>query len=125
MSLKIDRRSFVMAGSALASLARVRSARAGVKPSQIEVVGLKVENIDRPLGLEITRPKMSWRLKSEERNVRQSAVRILVASSEEQLESGHADLWDSGRVSSNKSIGIEYQGRLLTSRQRCWWNVQV
>jgi alpha-L-rhamnosidase len=50
---------------------------------------------------------------------------MLVASSEEVLRSGRADLWDSGKVTSDESIGIEYRGRDLTSRQRCWWCVRA
>jgi alpha-L-rhamnosidase len=89
------------------------------------VVGLKVDYLEQPLGLESRHPRFSWRLESEERNVRQSAYRILVASSEGGIAAGEGDIWDTGRVSSRRCFGIQYRGRGLSSRQRCWWNVQA
>jgi alpha-L-rhamnosidase len=68
---------------------------------------------------------LSWRLESDARRVRQIAYRIRVASSHVKLASGLGDLWDSGKIQSGKSIGIFYQGKKLTSRQRCFWSVQV
>lgn len=38
---------------------------------------------------------------------------------------GDADLWDSGRVSTARSVAIEYQGVPLSSRDRAHWSVQV
>jgi alpha-L-rhamnosidase len=93
--------------------------------SRVRIVGLKVDCLERPMGLENVLPRFSWRLESHERGVRQSAYRILVASDEERLKAGRGDLWNSGKISSARSIGVRYTGRQLTSRQRCWWCVQV
>lgn len=93
--------------------------------SRARVVDLRADYLDRPLGLESLHPRLSWRLESDSRNVRQSAYRIWVATSEEGLNSGCCDLWDSGKVHSRKSFGIAYRGREAASRQRCWWSVQV
>lgn len=89
------------------------------------VMDLKADYIDRPLGSENPHPQLSWRLESSKRNVQQVAYRVIVASSEEILALGRGDLWDSGRVNSSSSFGIEYQGSALTSRQRCWWRAFV
>jgi alpha-L-rhamnosidase len=94
-------------------------------PARVRVVGLRTDYLDRPVGLENLSPRLSWRLESDARNVRQSAYRIWVASSEELLKSGRADLWESGKIRSRKSLGISYQGLTLTSRQRYWWQVQI
>lgn len=91
----------------------------------MRVVGLKVDYLDEPLGLENASPRFSWRLESDKRNVRQSAFRILVASTELLLRDGQGDLWDSGKVSSARSFGHQYKGRKLISRQRCWWRAEV
>jgi len=73
-----------------------------------------------PLGVEAGKPRLSWILKSEKRNQKQTAYRILVASSEADLEAGNGDLWDSGRVDSEQSVQIVYQGKKLNSRIRCY-----
>ncbi len=62
------------------------------------------------------------------RGLRQSAWQILVASDEQRLRIGAADLWDSGKVSGEAdvhSIAIPYDGIPLRSRQRCHWCVRV
>jgi alpha-L-rhamnosidase len=60
-----------------------------------------------------------------ERNWEQTAYQILVAGSAEQLSAGHADIWDSGKVSSSVSVGILYAGPRLESRHRYFWKVRV
>lgn len=121
----IDRRAFLLASGAIAGLATLPSRAALAKRARVRVVGLKVDYLESPLGLENSRPRFSWRLESEARNVRQSAYRIVVASSKKGLLARRGDLWDSGKIKSKKSLCIHYEGRPLTSRQRCWWTVQV
>lgn len=88
-------------------------------------VQLRCEYVKNPLGLDASVPHLSWQSDNTERNWRQSAYQILVASSTDQLSSGHADVWDSGKVSSAESIGIVYAGPRLESRKRYYWTVRV
>src|SRR5215217_3936993 len=94
-------------------------------PSELRPVGLKCEYRVDPLGIDEGAPRLSWALESGERNQRQSAYRILVARSEGDLESEENLLWDSGRVESGRSVGIEYEGEALRSGSRCVWKVRV
>ena len=55
----------------------------------------------------------------------QSAYEILVASSDDTLRTGNADIWDSGKVHSGESVGIAYHGPALESRKRYYWKVRV
>jgi alpha-L-rhamnosidase len=91
----------------------------------LRVLGLSVDYIDCPLGLENPRPRLAWKLESSARNVRQAAYRILVGTTPESISARRADLWDSGRVHWRSSVGVEYDGLPLRSRQRCYWSVQV
>jgi alpha-L-rhamnosidase len=93
--------------------------------TRIRVTGLRVNHLDRPLGMQDVRPHFSWRLESDERGVYQSAYRVLVASDPDRLEAGRADLWDSGKVVSPDCLSIPYRGHALQSRQRCFWAVRV
>ena len=56
---------------------------------------------------------------------KQSAFQIIVASSMEKLAGGDGDLWDSGKVASQRSIFVEYAGKDLQSGQACYWEVRV
>ncbi len=93
--------------------------------SKITVGSLRVETRTEPFAVDVLQPRLSWEIKSKERNVIQKAYRILVASTKEKLEKGDADLWDSGKVKSGNSIQIPYDGIQLQSRQKCFWKVCV
>lgn len=86
---------------------------------------LKTEFLREPLGLETAAPRFSWVMDSAGRGERQTAYRIRVASSLEGLQAGRADLWDSGQVDSDQSVGVPYQGGPLASGGRSFWQVQA
>jgi alpha-L-rhamnosidase len=88
-------------------------------------VRLQCEYLENPLGLDLLAPHLSWQSDSAERNWRQTAYDILVASSEESLQAGQADIWDSGKIDSAESVGIVYRGPTLQSRKRYYWKVRV
>lgn len=88
-------------------------------------VHLRCEYLENPIGIDITKPRLSWRLVSDARGQTQSAYRVLVASSSEKLASGEGDLWDSGKVDTSQSLFIEYEGEPLASRRHCFWKVQA
>jgi alpha-L-rhamnosidase len=94
-------------------------------PSELRPVGLRCEYRVDPLGLDERAPRLSWALESEGRSRVQSAYRILAARSEKDLESEANLLWDSGRVESARSVGVEYEGEALRSGSRCLWKVLI
>src|SRR5579871_3392808 len=87
-------------------------------------VHLRCESLVNPLGIDAGTPHLSWQSDSTERNWRQSAYQILVASSADELSAGRSDVWDSGKVSSDESVGIAYGGPKLQSRKRYYWSVR-
>ncbi|HEU5442424.1 MAG TPA: hypothetical protein VFU61_01275, partial [Steroidobacteraceae bacterium] len=91
----------------------------------LSVAQLRTEWIDRPLGVEVSQPRLSWALTGGGRGAAQSAYRVTAASTRERLEAGEADLWDSGEVKSDRCFDIAYDGKVLHSGQRVWWRVQV
>ncbi len=89
---------------------------------------LRTEWLPNPLGIDGEKPRVSWRVEESDANVRgqkQTAWRVLVASSAEILEKGAGDLWDSGKVASDETLNIEYAGKPLASGQACFWKVKV
>lgn len=102
-----------------------RQALAAVSVADLAATNLRCEYRHNPLGLGETRPRLGWVLESKERGAAQTAYRILVASTPERLAGDQADLWDSGKVESNRTTQIVYAGRALTSRQACFWKVMA
>ncbi|MGD0296957.1 MAG: glycoside hydrolase family 78 protein [Bryobacteraceae bacterium] len=86
-------------------------------------VHLRCEHLNNPLGMDAERPSLSWQSDNTERNWRQSAYQILVASSTALLNA--PDVWDSGKQNSVESNGIVYAGPKLESRRRYYWAVRV
>lgn len=86
---------------------------------------LRCEYRRDPLGINVIRPRLSWILESGHRNQVQTAYQILVASNADLLASGAANLWDTGKVDSDQTIHVEYEGNPLSSRAQCLWTVRV
>ncbi len=84
---------------------------------------LRCEYAENPLGMDVAQPRLSWVMESDTRAQTQTAYQVLVATAPEKLEAGQADLWDSGKVMSDRSIQVAYAGRPLVSRQRAHWKV--
>lgn len=93
--------------------------------STLRVEKLRVEHLADPLGIDETKPRFSWILQSNERGQKQTAYRLIVASSPALLQKDQGDLWDSGKVKSDETVLIEYAGKPLKSRQQAWWKVQA
>ena len=86
---------------------------------------LRCEYLIDPLSIETREPRLSWQIESKARGTRQSAYQIIVASHRARLASSTGDLWDTGKVPSNQTIQIAYEGTRLQSRQQCFWKVRV
>jgi len=92
--------------------------------SEITVNELRCEYAVRPLGIDTEKPRFSWILESTRRRQRQTAYQIIVATSAENLQRNEPDMWDSGKVASERSVNVEYGGSVLKSGRMCWWKVR-
>lgn len=83
------------------------------------------ENRVNPMGLDTARPRFSWQMESTEKNVRQTAYELEVASSIEKLNRGEADLYKSGVQQTDQQLWTAYRGKPLKSRSEGYWRVRV
>jgi alpha-L-rhamnosidase len=91
----------------------------------LRISRLRCEYLVDPLGLDEVSPRLSWTLESARRGARQTAYRVRVASSPAKLARRKGDLWDSGRVESDRTAHVVYAGLPLRSRDCCCWRVEV
>ena len=89
------------------------------------VVALKCEYKINPLGIDIVKPRLSWKTITDRRGWMQAAYQIRVAPSLSALSAGKNLVWDSGRIDSDASIHQVYDGQALQSGQRYYWQVRV
>jgi alpha-L-rhamnosidase len=69
----------------------------------MKVTDLRIEYLTNPVGIDVKKPRFSWKITSEEQNVLQTSYQIVVTS-EGKL------VWDTGNRDSNSSILVEYEG---------------
>ena len=72
----------------------------------------RVQHSDRPLSVEDRHPVFSWRMESDVRGQKQTAYQISVTR-----EVDGSELWNTGRVESDRSIDIPYQGVALQAEK--------
>ncbi len=101
------------------------AAETPAQQGSITPVNLRCDGIVDPVGIDSAPPRLSWKLLGEGRALKQTAYRILVATSPELLARERGDVWDSGRVSGDEQLHIAYAGRPLASAERVFWTVKV
>ena len=87
----------------------------------LRVLDLRADYLVEPLGTDVRRPYLSWRLESDRRGVMQDSYRIRATADCQ----GRSLLWDSGLVESDACFDIPYGGPPLQSMQRVWWDVEI
>ena len=88
---------------------------------------LMVEDLVNPAGIGDPAPKFSWITGdySSGKGKVQSAYQVIVASSPGLLDEVRADAWNSGKVNSDNSAYIRYEGKILESRGVYYWKVRT
>jgi alpha-L-rhamnosidase len=96
-----------------------------MKESHIKPVELLCEGKTNPTGIATAEPTFNWKNEANVNKSHQTAYQILVASSAALLEKNDADLWNTGKVLSSKSVWIPYGGKALEFRSLAYWKVKV
>ncbi|MCW3844938.1 family 78 glycoside hydrolase catalytic domain, partial [Micromonospora yasonensis] len=115
----------VALGAATAAPAAAAAPDPGTGAGPLAVGRPRTEYADRPLGTDVAQPRFSWTGTALGHGATQSAYQVLVATSADRLTPGAADVWDSGRVASARSVGVPYDGPGLAPRTRYHWAVQL
>lgn len=92
---------------------------------ELSVTNLKCESKVNPIGIEKNSPSLSWQLKSGQRNIFQTAYRILVSDDSMILKKNIGNIWDSKKITSNQSIQVKYNGQRLLPVKTYFWKVMV
>lgn len=87
--------------------------------AETQIVNLKTEYLETPLGIDLKAPRFSWQMESVSSSRYQTAYQIIVKDELGQM------VWNSGKVSSNISLNIKYSGGTLKPSTRYDWKVSV
>jgi len=86
---------------------------------------LECEYLSNPIGIDITTPRLSWKLPADGSFKKQIAYQVLVADNPLDLKNNTGNLWDSKRVNSDQSTQLKYNGTKLKSRQKVYWKIRA
>jgi len=101
---------------------------AAAAENPVRPADLRCEYRRNPLGIDSLQPRLSWKIERSNLTTRgwiESAYQILVASRRDLLGRDQGDLWDTGKVNSDRSIQLPYGGKPLSSGDEVWWKVRV
>jgi alpha-L-rhamnosidase len=90
---------------------------------KLSVTDLSCEHKTNPIGIDVVLPRLSWKINGSGRNIMQSAYSIRVAT--DKNFSSKAIVWQTGKIDSDESILLGYEGNALQSSKRYFWQVKV
>lgn len=91
----------------------------------LQISHLRCEYRLNPLGVQTNSPNLSWQIQSSQRNILQNAYQILVSDTPEVLAKNQGNVWDSGKILSDNSIQVKYQGKPLLATKTYFWKVKI
>jgi alpha-L-rhamnosidase len=68
-------------------------------------------------------PRFSWKIESSGRNVMQTTYSLQVAS--DANFSSNTIVWQTGKVQSDQSVLVAYNGAVLKSEDQYYWRVRI
>ncbi|MCD0486669.1 glycoside hydrolase family 78 protein [Pedobacter sp. MC2016-14] len=92
---------------------------------KLSVAALVCEYQTNPIGIDVVKPRLSWKLKSSGQDILQTSYELRMSKDSAQLKNGKNLSWTSGKVKSASSVHIMYNGPALASAQRNYWQVRV
>jgi alpha-L-rhamnosidase len=104
----------------MAALPASVSSAASVPDAPFAVKALSTNGRVNPLGIGDEDPVFGWQLASARRATSQKAYEIQVGRTP-----GSADVWSSGRVVSDRQVGVRYGGPDLVAGTRYYWRVRA
>lgn len=93
--------------------------------SKLKFERLLCEYAENPINIDIAHPRFSWVVSSLERGQLQTAYQLLVAKEKNPLNDDLGDYWDSGKVISDATMHIDYDGLPLESNSKYYWKVKI
>lgn len=111
---------------AICALSFFLQAGAATASPSIRPALLRCEFKENPSAVDTQSPRLSWvnePVREQVKGCAQSAWQIRVATTRKGLS--RPDMWDSGKVLSDRCFNVDYEGRAIVTAQDCWWQVRV
>lgn len=110
------------------SVSLFAAAGARAEDGAVVAANLRCEYLTNPLAVDVAKPRLSWEVSAAQagaKNLSQSAYRVIVGTTPEEVAKEKGSLWDSGKIASDSAMHIEYQGAAVKARSRAYWRVRL
>jgi alpha-L-rhamnosidase len=94
-----------------------------INAQKLSVYDLQCEHKIDPIGIDLKTPRLSWKISASDRGVSQTAYQIRVAHKSD-FAKGNI-VWESGKVASDASVLVPYQGPAIEAGFRYYWQVKI
>ena len=85
---------------------------------------LLCEHLERPIGVDQSNPRFSWKLMDSRQGAKQTAYRLFVGKDSSAVLQKKADSWDTEKLNSEITL-LRYQGKKLQPFTKYYWMVEV
>lgn len=93
-----------------------------VMAQHASIISLQCEYLANPLGVDNPHVRLSWVLNDSRNRAKQTAYQLIVGTDENQVNSGHGDMWQISKTKSDVSL-VAYNGKPLQPFARYYWTV--
>jgi alpha-L-rhamnosidase len=92
--------------------------------AQAIVTNLTCEYLVDPLGIDVSTPRFTWRMKDERLGAKQIAYRIRIDTDSIGLTRGEGSIWDTEWVKSDQNL-LTFSGKPLQPFTKYYWQVEI
>ena len=87
-----------------------------------ETKDLKCEHLTNPIGIDATKPRLTWRLDDPSVGAKQTAYQIIVGTDSVQVSKGLGNMWQTAKIIADVQL-VTYKGKALKPFTKYFWKV--
>ncbi|WP_432714668.1 glycoside hydrolase family 78 protein [Pedobacter sp.] len=90
----------------------------------VKPYALQCEHLISPIGVDVSHPRLSWKMDDQRLGAKQTAYRIYVGNDSSMVKAKTGNSWDSQKINAATSL-ITYQGNALRPFTKYYWMVEL
>jgi len=92
--------------------------------NEISLYELKTEYLVNPIGLDVKKPRLTWKIKDQRRGAIQNAYKISMGTDSVKVAAGLGSHWNTGKVNEDDQM-VVYCGKELQAFKKYYWSLSV
>ncbi|MEA4976841.1 MAG: family 78 glycoside hydrolase catalytic domain [Paludibacter sp.] len=87
------------------------------------ITDMQCEHLTSPLGIDAAKPRFSWKFETEEKDFKQEAFQLRIASSIQLLKKNKPDIWSSDKKEASVSRCVYAGKKAFESHKTYYWDI--